>query len=146
MPRPYSYHVAEQLAREQPTVSVDTTAVEDSIAARYLSSAKRGEVERAQEVARRIRAGTETQAVVEVLKEQRGSNVDVLVMLAAQGGSYLVGKAVGNASPHMALTAAPAVLGLLASMLTPAHITVRSGIAGATAAYLAGAASSKGKG
>lgn len=145
MPRPYSYHVAEQLARE-PNMSVDTTAVEDSIAARYLSSAKRGEVERATEVAKRIRAGTETQGVVEVLKEQRGSNIDVLVMLAAQGGSYLVGKAIANASPHVAITAAPAVLGFLASMLTPAHITVRSGIAGATAAYVAGAASSKSKG
>ena len=142
MTRPYSYHVAEQLSREA-SMSVDTAAVEDSIAGRYLSSAARGEVERAEALAKKIRTSSDTQAVVEVLKEQRGSNIDILVGLVAQAGSYLVGRAIGSVSPHAAITAVPAVIGTIASFALPAHYAVRAGIASATVSYVAGAAASK---
>lgn len=140
-PRPYSFHVAEQLSREA-SMSVDT-AVEDSLAARYLSAAHGGEVQRAEQFARRIRAGSETQAIVEVMKEQRGSNYDLLVLAAAQGASYMVGKVIGSVSPHPALTAAPAIAGYVASLLLPVHFAVRAGIGSAAASYIAGAISKK---
>jgi len=141
-PKPYSYHVAEQLAREA-SMSADTTAVEDSIAARYLAASRQGEVQRATDLALRIRHGTQDQAVMALVKEQRGSNLDILLQYAAQGGAYLVGKAISEVSPHAAFTALPALAGMIASLAVPAHYGVRSGIAGATASYIAGAASKK---
>ena len=143
MTRSYGEHVRDQVAAEARVFTQPTADAGDSIVRRYLASSNKIELEAAEPIVAQVRSGSQEEALAAIVKDRRGSRVDILLSLASGGVGYALGKVTDQLSPSRALAVVPGLAASVAGLALKVPYPARVGLAHFGQSWLMGSRSNK---